>query len=272
MTEDIDVVLSGTGVRLGCTYGALQVLRSKYIIKRIAGTSGGAIMAAALVCHPEFNKIGEILKSIDFEDLMCDGKWNSWIRLISENGLYKGDAFEKFIETNISMGKRLKNVPNLFIVITNLTTNEPMVLSFNNYPDMKVSYAVRMSMSAPYYWVPKYLTINNKKNTIIDGGIAANYYIDLFDDEPRKTIGVCLFTSIKQKAAFGIIDYVASILDTMMMCNEKEHIDDAHWANTIRIDTADITPFNLKITKEQVAWCIEQGYQQTIDALNKKIK
>jgi predicted acylesterase/phospholipase RssA len=137
---------------------------------------------------------------------------------------------------------------------------------------MKISQAIRMSMSAPLYWVPKYLTLDNIKHTIVDGGIAANYYIDIFDDNPRQTIGVSLYTKTKKKSQVGIINYFKDILDTMMTCNENEHIEDAHWSNTVKIDTGDITPFNLDIKSEQIEWTIIHGYQETLKALESKLK
>ena len=46
-TKDIDLVLSSSGVRAPCFIGAIDALKERgYNIRRIAGSSGGAIIAA----------------------------------------------------------------------------------------------------------------------------------------------------------------------------------------------------------------------------------
>lgn len=270
--KEIDLILSGSGVRLGCHYGAILALKKRnYKVIRIAGTSGGAIVAAAYACYYPFEDIWHILKSINFKKLMCDGKFE-YLRLAYKNGLYKGDEFEKFIDKNITRGTRLEEFPGLYIIATDITNKEPLILNaLNGFSKMKVSEAIRMSMSAPLYWVPKYLTLNGDKLTIVDGGISANYYIDLFDDNERQSIGILLYTkNIKSK--LKIFNYFRNILDTMMIANENEHIEDANWARTIKINTGDIRPFDLDINSEQVEQLIKKGYQDTLDTLDKKIE
>jgi len=271
--ENIDLVLSGSGVRFGCHYGAILALKKKkYNITRIAGTSGGAIIAAAYASHYPFENIWHIIKHMDISDLMCDGKVMSWLRLIKYGGLYKGDRFEKFIDKNITHGTKLNDAPGLFIVATDLTNRKPLVLSYKNgFGDMKISRAVRMSMSAPIYWEPKTCNVKGEICTVVDGGISANYYIDLFDDNSRPTIGISLYKE-KKKSKINIINYFRNIIDTVMTANENEHIEDAYWSKTIKVGTGDISPFDLDITPEQIEWTIKRGYQETLDAIDNKIK
>lgn len=269
--KEIDVVLSGSGVRLGCHYGALLALQEDFIIKRIIGTSGGAIIASAYKCYDKFNSLYDTLINVNFNKLMCDGKSSSWIRLIKSNGLYKGNRFEKYINNTITNGRKLNAVDELYIVATDLTLNKPIILNkWHGYGNLDISRAVRLSMSAPYYWVPKTLEVNKEKHLIVDGGIAANYYIDFFDDNIRPTIGISLYTKEKKQLP-KIFGYYKSILDTMMICNEREHIDEAHWSKTIKIDTGNITPFDLDIKHQQIEWLISHAYCETKKSISAKL-
>jgi len=271
----VDLVLSGSGVRLSAHFGAMLILRKRLDIKRIAGTSGGAIVAAAHCCHPNFESLWQLLKVINFNYMMCDGYYTSWIRLLTKNGLYKGNRVERFMDDYISFGLTLGDVPSLNVLCTDIDNQEPLVLSAaNGYSNMKVSTAVRYSMSAPIYWVPRKLhrVDTNTDVTIVDGGISANYYIDLFNDHPRPTIGVSLYTRDKKSKPMTIHNFFRQIIATMMESNEREHIEDAYWSRTIKIDTGDIRPFDLNITPSQVEQLIVKGYMDTKNVFESKIE
>lgn len=271
--KEIDLVLSGSGVRLGCHYGAVLALKkTNHVIRRIAGTSGGAIIAAAYACHYPFENVQKIIENINFNDIMCDSKYISWIRLIKDGGLYPGNKLEKFIDEKITFGLNMSNVPELSIIVSDITNGIPLVINDNNgYGYLRVSQAIRMSMSAPIYWVPKHLFYNNEYVTVVDGGVVANYYIDLFDDNERPTIGILLYNK-KKKSKIKVINYFKNIINSMMMANEQEHIEDAYWSKTIKIDTEDISPFDLDITPDQVGNLVKIGYDTTLEVLKNKIE
>lgn len=271
--KEVDLVLSGSGVRLGCHYGAVLALKKKSVkIIRMAGVSGGSIIAAAYACSYPFEDVWHLLKHMKFNELICDGRGSSYLRLLFKHGLYKGNKFEKFVDKNITRGAKLKDYPNLNILATDLDDRSHVKLNWEEYGEMKISEAVRMSMSAPVYWVPKYLNIHNKEHTIVDGGISNNYPIDFFNDNLRPTIGVNLYIIKNKVVRPKIVNYFRNILSTMFESIEMEHIEDAYWARTIKIDTGDIRSFDLDITPEQVDWCIKQGYQKTLEVFESKIE
>src|SRR5690606_5425185 len=83
---------------------------------------------------------------------------------------------------------------DLYVVGTNLTLQKPEIFSHETYPKMRVRDAVRISMSIPLYFRAVLLNEkgeivhkakkDEKVQVIVDGGILANYPIDIFD-HPR---------------------------------------------------------------------------------------
>ncbi|MFC7667034.1 patatin-like phospholipase family protein [Hymenobacter humi] len=84
---------------------------------------------------------------------------------------------------------------DLYTTGTNLTTQRVQVFSYETTPTMRVADAVRISMSIPLYFRAVLLDAQNQIITgtpapgqpvqvLVDGGLLANYPVDLFD-KPR---------------------------------------------------------------------------------------
>lgn len=86
------------GVKGIAYVGAMEVLENKDIlrkIKRVGGTSAGAINALLLGLGFSTSETKEILSSLNFRNFM-DDSWGHILdtgRLINEFGWYKGDFF-----------------------------------------------------------------------------------------------------------------------------------------------------------------------------------
>jgi len=95
-----------------------------------------------------------------------------WEQVSKNFGLFKGDVFRDWIESNIfaktnkhnTTFRELKELreegkvefKDLFFVGTNLTKMESDVFSYETTPDMVIADAVRISMSIPFLFVPHY--------------------------------------------------------------------------------------------------------------------
>ena len=106
-----NLVFEGGGVKGIAYVGALEVLDKEGIlknIKRVAGTSAGAMVAVLVGLNYTTTEISEILWDLNFKNFLDDnfGMVRDIDRLINEYGWYKGDFFRdkmaEFIE-----GRRL---------------------------------------------------------------------------------------------------------------------------------------------------------------------
>jgi NTE family protein len=201
MSQFKNLAFEGGGVK-GIAYaGALQVLEQQNIlpdIRRVAGTSAGAITSTLVALGASSSKVLEIVGSTDFRAFMDDsfGVVRDVDRLLHDYGWYKGDAFPAWIQKQISaLGQNpalpfaqlgqmaaAANSPlrELYVVGTNLSRQAPMVYSAETTPDFAIWQAVRISMSIPLFFACVKNAPDNQ--VLVDGGVTWNYPLDLFDD------------------------------------------------------------------------------------------
>ena len=190
-----NLIFEGGGVK-GIAYaGAMTVLNNEGIlpnIKRVGGTSAGAINAAMFALGYDIDEQRDILRNMNFKNFLDDtwGVARDTTRLVEKYGWYKGDYFHEWmsnlVEKKIENANatfsdlKLNNLPDLYVYGTNLSTRFGEVFSFEHTPHMRIADAVRISMSIPLFFT----AVRNARNDVyVDGGVLNNYPIKLFDRE-----------------------------------------------------------------------------------------
>lgn len=192
-----NLVFEGGGVK-GIAYaGALEELEAKgYLknIKRVAGTSAGAITATLLALNYSVADVKEVISNTNFKDFE-DGSWffpANITRVLRNYGWFKGDKFlswiSKLIEAKTGSAnttfKQLQELNykqpyrELYVINTNLTQQRSDILSHETTPEMPIKTAVRMSMSIPLF----FQSVNWAGDVIVDGGVAWNFPVNIFDN------------------------------------------------------------------------------------------
>lgn len=217
-----NLVFEGAGIR-GIAYcGTLLEMEAQgemKSVKRVAGTSSGAITAALLSVGYTPSEMEQIIGETNF------GKFNDgggifiggFSRLKKRFGYYKGKTFLAWIENLI--GDKTGNTNLTFeqlyalsvsdpkykeLVVTAMCLNrqEPVYFSHHTYPEMRIADAIRASMAIPYYFEPVIIDEKGKvysrkemqpgHDVCVDGGFVSNFPIYIFDQAPYfndKTIG-----------------------------------------------------------------------------------
>lgn len=202
MLQFKNLVFEGGGVK-GIAYaGALQVLETQNgmpDIKRVAGTSAGAITAALVALGANNQDVKDIVGGTKFRSFMDDsfGVIRDMNRLLHDYGWYKGDAFSAWMQKQVyalcqdseitfaeltqKASQANSKFKELFVVGTNLSMQMPAVYSSETTPDFPVWEAVRISMSIPLFFA----AVKQDPGTqiFVDGGVTWNYPLDLFDDK-----------------------------------------------------------------------------------------
>lgn len=219
-----NLVFRGGGMKGTAYTGALEVLEEKGLlrqIKRVAGTSAGAITATLVSFNLSFPETHKLIESIDFTQvpqLRSDHRENEpeWIpkfigkeimkitgdfdavqRLMTKYGWYSSEYFNKWIRKVISQYcegnadatfsdfRRLGH-KDLYVISANVSKLEVSVFSAETTPDFPVADAVRMSISIPLFF--EVMRFNGKVvgegDYYVDGGILMNYPLHIFD-HPR---------------------------------------------------------------------------------------
>jgi NTE family protein len=308
-----NIVFEGAGIR-GLAYaGVINVLENEHKIneiKRVGGTSAGAIIALAMSLGYTSNEIETLIYETDFSKFN-DGH-NFFIggihRLKKRLGWYKGQRFLHWIEqvqyaktgiTNITF-QQLKNkgFKDLYVTATCINKQKLMVFSAATYPNMRVSDAVRISMSIPFYFEPvcidsigRVCHSNRRRNDldiVMDGGILANFPIFIFDSlnaktriPNSKTIGIRIDTDeqieldkkTKELAEirintinnFGVALYTL-LLETI----NRNQLTDDDWKRTVAVSSKGIGPRLRKLSVDEKNLLIESGKTSMLQYLNKK--
>lgn len=202
-----NLVFKGGGV-LGMAYaGALEILEKENIlanIKRVAGTSAGAITALALCIGYDYKDMKLLMQSTDFKKFQDE---TNYLKITHDYGLYKGNFLLTWIKEII----RVKNIDaelsfkdlhemdtyELKVFATNINTTNFQEFSFNKTPDVKIAEAVRASMSIPFFFNAwQFPNGEFNKHIFIDGGVLNNYPIFAFENL-EKTLGLYINTEDK---------------------------------------------------------------------------
>lgn len=188
-----NLIFEGGGVKGIAYVGAMQELKKKGIlkdIKRVGGTSAGAINALLFALGHSNAEQTKILRKLDFNEFKDDswGVLRDAERLVNKFGLYKGDFFHEWVGNLIEEKLGDKNAtfkdlqeakrPDLYVYGTNLSTTFGEVFSVERTPGERIADAVRISMSIPLFFA----AIRNARDDVyVDGGVLNNYPVKLFD-------------------------------------------------------------------------------------------
>lgn len=204
-------MLEGGGVR-GLAYaGVFSVLEEKGIlqqIEKVGGSSAGSVAGMMVSIGYTASEIDSMMVELRIQKFN-DGKGGilgKYKRFKNEFGIYKGIAFEKWLEQLVSFKTgnprltfeqlhelHLQNglFKDFYCTGTNLSKQRLEIFSYKNTPHMPIALAARISGGVPLYFAPVALDNEMKKikksdtvsfiNYYIDGGMLSNYPISMFD-------------------------------------------------------------------------------------------
>jgi NTE family protein len=317
-----NLVMEGGGIR-GIAYGgALQVLEERGLldsIERVGGTSAGAIQAALLAVGYSAKESVDVLQQTPIQRLN-DGRFifvGGSSRLLKQYGWYRGDQFTRYLtelvgaktgQPNLTLGElhtlaqqQPGHFRDLYTTGTNLTLQRTEIFSYETHATMRVADAVRISMSIPLYFRAVLLDAhgqvihgkpapNQPVQVLVDGGLLANYPIDLFDHTRyvskgasslvadakgrtfnTETLGLrldrdeqirldTLATGRQQLAPFDVSDFKSYVgaLYTVAVENLNP-AQTADWQRTVSISTAGFSPKIKRLSDEQKARLLASG-------------
>jgi NTE family protein len=201
-----NLVFEGAGMK-GIAYaGAIAELEQHHIlkdVKRVGGTSAGAITALLLSLGYTSHEISDIIGKTNFKKFN-DGQYlfaGGISRLKKEFGWYRGNKVETWLEKLIEaktgnaditfLQLKEKGFKELYVTGTSLTRQRLLVFSHESFPHMKVKDAVRISMSIPFYFEAVFMDStgaiidrpakDQPVEVMVDGGFTGNFPIHMFD-------------------------------------------------------------------------------------------
>lgn len=264
--SNIDVICSSSGVRAPCFVGALEAILEKgYNIHRIAGTSGGAIVAAGYALGIPLQEMREIAAHIPYQEFK-DFKVQNLLSLKNPS-VYTGQELDQFYQSLYGDAVLADFKIDCRISVVTILGKERKLISKKTHPTLPVWKAVRMSSTIPFIF--PYYELDGK--AVTDGGIYTQIS-DVFPDNARPVI--CLRPRADQVIKKAVQDVKASnlllwhylkiVAEYFLDAADNQHVPDDEWNQTIVIPTFEIGGFNFDIDSSAVQRLIQYGYNAVI--------
>jgi NTE family protein len=235
----------------------------------LAGTSAGSIVAACRAAGYVPEELRQIMMDLDFRTFKDGGRWGRKIyNLLRYKGIYRGDVFYRTMqglmkekglltfgdlrneeESNPRYRYRLRVFASDIVRGTLVTWPDDAAL-YGLDPDyLEVAWAVRTSMSIPYFFQP--VRING--SYLVDGGLLSNFPIWFFDSHTTPewpTFGVMLEGDgdREETEIRGPVSFLEAMFQTVMSAHDRRFIRPGDFAHrTIKVNTGSVkaTDFNM---------------------------
>lgn len=219
------------------------------------------------------------------------------LSILKDLGIYEGDVFLAWMR-DLLEAKGVSTFGDLIrredaelryrykaqVIASDVTEQRLLVLprdvtklGITDPDDLSVALAVRMSMSIPIFFEPVKFSDpqTGVEHLIVDGGMLSNFPVWLFDaEEPQwPTFGLKLIekdpkaplnagTPLREAPRGGIalvVDYMRSLVDTMMSAHDRLYIEDHDFARTVAIDTLGVGTTEFDLSAKRAMDLYESG-------------
>lgn len=263
-------IFSGGGTRLPAHIGILQAMQELGVdFDHLVGVSGGSIVSSLYAAGYSLTDIKSLALETDFNQFRSI----SLIRLLMDGGLSSGDLFESWIDEKLEGRTFADMALNFHVLATDVNGGGPMVFDAEHTPDLKVSKAVRFSMSIPLIFSFK----TYEEHILVDGAILSEDA--LFRDwAGDKTPAICFRLKSDpetnrefKKPMFPLKSYVLMLIRTFMNAISREYVHAEHWHNTIVINTGKTSSVDFNMTSEEKEALFQSGYDTALEFIPKKL-
>jgi len=261
--QEIDLVLASSGVRAPCFIGGIEgILEKGYEIKRIAGTSGGAIIAAGYALGKTTEELRRLAPYTPYDKFKDFGIRN--LLSLTNPSVYTGQELDEFYQRVFGNAKLKDFQIDCRISVVTIIGRERIILDRESYPELYVWEAVRMSSTIPFIF--PYLKLDGKALT--DGGLITDMF-DIFPDNPRMKIALRpranhgikkTIQDVKASKLF-LWNYIKILAEYFLDAIDNQHVPEAEWNNTIVIPTGLLGAFNFDISPDDIVKLMDYGLE-----------
>ena len=272
MSKKIKLVLSGSGTKFPVFIGALRRLeQGGYEVEAVAGTSGGAIVAAGIASgYTSSHELEDLVRRImpRLPKLVRP----SLVSLIQNFGFFKTKKLQKVFKDEL-IEKMGDSTVLCKIITVNVdasgTEDTVTVWSSRRHPDQSLPLVTAASMSIPFVF--QQVLINGDDH--VDGGLLKNFAIDVFGDD-RNVVGLTFSGKLASEKEIPwyrpvsrLVNRGLRLLDLVLVRNVREDIEDAKYATSIHVTTS-IGGLDFKMTDEKITQMIQDGYDSIDEYLS----
>lgn len=253
-------IFSGGGTRLSCYIGILQALQDMGLeFRHLVGVSGGSIVAALYAANWSLTDIKTLALNTDFRQF-----WSfSFTSLLRSGGLCNGNKLENWLDKQLK-GVTFAELPHdLHVLATDINGGGPVVFNRLLTPDLKVSKAVRFSMS-----IPLFFSFQAFENHIMTDGVILSEDALHHDWSGAGLPLICFRLKsdaegrpVRASRYFPLVSYIFMLIRTFMNAVSREYVHAEHWHNTVVVNTGKVSSVDFALTLEQKRDLYDAGYQ-----------
>lgn len=252
------LVLSGGGMKGVVTLGAVAGLRRSGALKhvrRVVGTSAGALVAAAFALDRASLRLVDELAALRYEPDMDLG------RLLVSFGLDSGRHLDAWISALLGGESltfeevRRRTGLDLVVCATNLTRRRAEYFGPDTTPDMDVALALRMSCAIPLYFA----AVPHDSELYVDGGVADNFPLEWACSRYGEdtTAGFC-FRSSGGDPGRAMQDYVSALLESAY----ARRLAQPTRGCVLQLDASGTSGFDFRMAPRGMRKLYYSGYKQ----------
>jgi hypothetical protein len=264
--KELDVVLASSGTRAPCFIGAIEAILEKgYSIRRIAGFSGGAIIAAGFALGMSVEELLAIAPETPY-DKFRDFRIKNLFSL-SNPSVYTGEPLDDFYKQCFGDATLKDFKIDCIIAVVTIIGRERILLTRETHPDLPVWKAVRMSSTIPFIF--PYMELDGV--AVTDGALVTNMF-DVFPENERMLITLTpradqglkrVVHTVKSNRLF-IWNYLKILAEYFLDAVDGRHIPQEEWGRTVLIPTFELGGFNFEIGPRDIEQLIQYGYNAVI--------
>lgn len=253
-------IFSGGGTRLSCYIGILQALMDMgFSFRHLVGVSGGSIVASLYAAGWSLSDIKALALKTDFRQF-----WSfSFTSLLRSGGLCNGNKLEAWLDQQLNGVTFAELNYDLHVLATDINGGGPVVFNRTLTPALKVSKAVRFSMS-----IPLFFSFQAFENHIMTDGVILSEDALHHDWSGAGLPLICFRLKsdaeaqpLQTRRYFPLVAYIFMLIRTFMSAVSREYVHAEHWHNTVVVNTGNISSVDFAMTVEQKQRLYDTGYQ-----------
>ncbi len=252
-------IFSGGGTRLSCYIGILQALNDMgFRFNHLVGVSGGSIVASLYAAGWSLPDIKALALQTDFRQF-----WSfSFTSLLRSGGLCNGNRLELWLDKQLQGATFDSLNYDLHVLATDINGGGPVVFNKSLTPKLKVSKAVRFSMS-----IPLFFSFQAFENHIMTDGVILSEDALHHDWSGAGLPLICFRLKsdaearpLQPRRYFPLVSYLIMLTRTFMSAVSREYVHAEHWHNTIVVNTGAVSSVDFAMNSEQKQMLYDAGY------------
>lgn len=261
MTEPIDLVFSGSGTLVPAHVGAYSALMDAgFEVVRVAGTSGGAIMAAGIAAGWDTRRMMDLAHELLRDNKVLDPQaswWRPW-------GFLRGYGIHAFDEAHALLrrylpGKMEDASMEWGVFVLDLETRRPVFISSRVHGHVPTADAVLASASIPLFARMRSIP-GMPGNAYVDGGAATNFGMGVWDDVPlRRTVGVRFSPGqTARRKVTSLLRFGQALAEVLIENAGRTYVSKKKYANVIEV-RSDGNGLDFDLSPEEVRDRFREG-------------